>query len=412
MRKVAFVALWLAAALSAGTARADVAAAESTGRIIIELQKGVSMEEGRAMVISRGLEVVDEISGLRLILARPKSGQVKAAAAALSAEPKIQGVEQDFWTKWIESSSFQQSPLPALETIRRQLPALRLSGGVQSQEPAEGGEVQWGVQRVNAPAAWPTNKGEGVKVAVIDTGSDPEHPELKGRLAGGFNALEKDKPWADDHGHGTHVSGIIAAELNGQGVVGVAPKAVLYGVKVLTKEGSGSAWGIISGINWCAENKMDVINMSLGSPRSSMFIANAVSKAIEAGVVVVAAAGNDSGSVNFPAAYDGVIAVSALDQDSTIAKFSSRGPQVAFIAPGVKVPSTVPFFHNPDGYKAYSGTSMASPHVAGLAALAVSRGAHGAAAVRAALTSAAQKLPNLSDEEQGLGLIDAAKLAK
>ncbi|MEK7743271.1 MAG: S8 family serine peptidase, partial [Elusimicrobiota bacterium] len=171
-------------------------------------------------------------------------------------------------------------------------------------------------------------------------------------------------------------------------------------------------WGIISGINWCVENKMQVINMSLGSSQSLGYLNEAVQNAIRAGVTVVAAAGNDSGAVNYPAAYPGVIAVSALDKDDAIAKFSSRGEQVAFIAPGVKVPSTVPYFHDASGYKSYSGTSMACPHVAGLAALAVGRGAQGPAAVKEALGAAAERLPNLSDPEQGAGVIDAAKLAR
>jgi subtilisin family serine protease len=415
MRKRNFVAVWLAAALAAQSAWAGFAVTDDpSGRVIIQLQRGVSMQEGRAMARSHGMEVLDEISGQALILARPQAAQRKTATASLALEPMILDVQPDFWTRWIEASpvSFQQTPMPVLEAVREQMSAFKPRGVAQGAADPAADEIKWGVQRVGAPAAWPTNQGEGVKVAVVDTGSDSEHPDLKGRVAGGFNAVDKEKSWADDHGHGTHVSGIIAAELDGKGVVGVAPKARIYGVKVLTKEGSGSSWGIISGIDWCVENKMQVINMSLGSPRSSPFIERAVRKAIEAGVTVVAAAGNDSGSVNFPAAYDGVIAVSALDQDDTIAKFSSRGPQVAFIAPGVKVPSTVPYFHSPDGYKAYSGTSMASPHVAGLAVLAVARGAQGPEAVRSALTSAAQKLPGLSDTEQGAGVIDATKLAR
>ena len=284
--------------------------------------------------------------------------------------------------------------------------------GAKGEAGSQEEEAQWGVRRLNAPAAWGSNQGDGVKVAVIDTGVAPDHPELKARVAGGFNALDKDKPFADDHGHGTHVAGIVAAELDGKGVAGVAPKAVIYGVKVLTKEGSGSAWGIITGINWCIENKMQIINMSLGSTQSLYTLYDAVQKAIAAGVTVVAAAGNDSGAVNYPAAYPGVIAVSALDKDDAIAKFSSRGPQVAFIAPGVKVLSTVPTFHDPSGYKAYSGTSMACPHVAGLAALAIGKGAQGPAAVKEALASAALKLPNLSAAEQGAGVVDASKFAK
>ncbi len=411
-RRACLAALFVLAAWG-GTAPVS---AQEGDRYIVGIKQGVALEQGREVLRSKGLEVLDEIPGMNLLLVRPAGRSLKSfSLERLRFEPAVAGVEKDFWTKWIEAApvSLQQVPLPTLEAVREGLPAFRLRPmGAKGEAGSQEEEAQWGVRRLNAPAAWGANQGDGVKVAVVDTGVAPDHPDLKARVAGGFNALDKDKPFADDHGHGTHVSGIIAAELDGKGVVGVAPKALIYGVKVLTKEGSGSAWGIISGINWCVENKMQVINMSLGSSQSLGYLNEAVQNAIRAGVTVVAAAGNDSGAVNYPAAYPGVIAVSALDKDDAIAKFSSRGEQVAFIAPGVKVPSTVPYFHDASGYKSYSGTSMACPHVAGLAALAVGRGAQGPAAVKEALGAAAERLPNLSDPEQGAGVIDAAKLAR
>jgi len=265
---------------------------------------------------------------------------------------------------------------------------------------------------VNAPAAWPTNQGAGVKIAIVDTGIDPQHPELAGRIAGGYNAVDKQAPWADDHFHGTHVAGIAAAALDGKGVVGVAPAASLYAVKVLTKDGSGSLFSIMGGLAWCAQNGMQVINMSLGAPQEIPFLEYALQFAYNAGATIVAAAGNDGKAVNYPAAYKEAIAVSALDQEDKIASFSSRGPQVAFIAPGVKVPSSVPLGHDPSGVKAYSGTSMATPHVAGLSALAVARGSSGPEAVRAALKAAAEKVPGLGSQEQGDGVVNAARLAR
>jgi subtilisin len=152
---------------------------------------------------------------------------------------------------------------------------------------------------------------------------------------------------------------------------------------------------------------MQVANLSLGSPMGSVFMRLAVDYAVSRGVTVVCAAGNSGGRVGYPAAYESAIAVSASDSGDKIAKFSSRGKEVDFIAPGVAVQSTIPG----GGYDSYNGTSMATPHVAGLAALAVARGARGPAAVRAALTRAAGSI-GLSAKEQGRGLVDAARLVQ
>jgi subtilisin len=152
---------------------------------------------------------------------------------------------------------------------------------------------------------------------------------------------------------------------------------------------------------------MQVANLSLGSPMGSVFMRLAVDYAASRGVAVICAAGNSGGSVGYPAAYESAIAVAASDSQDKIASFSSRGREVDLIAPGVGVQSTIPG----GGYDSYNGTSMATPHVAGLAALAVARGARGPAGVRAALTRAASSI-GLSPKEQGKGLVDAARLVQ
>lgn len=421
--------LWLfslSLALLPQAASAALSALGAEDRLIIAFKPEVAAFEQRQIVEGLGLTVLDEIAPLRVVLAQAPAGKSFQAESRLTANPKILRVGHDIWRKWIETPSFQETPLPSVESVVRGLPRLAPSrrlpaaGGPGSSE----GEVQWGVKRVNAPAAWPANQGAGVKIAIIDTGIDPEHPELKDKIAGGYNAVDKNAPWADDHFHGTHVAGIVAAQLDGKGVVGVAPKATLYAVKVLTKEGSGSLFSIMDGIVWTAQNGIQVANMSLGAPQEIPFLEYALQMANNAGVTIVAAAGNDGKAVNYPAAYKETIAVSALcppgieetklcpSAQEGIATFSSRGPEVAFIAPGVKVPSSVPLSHDPSGVKAYSGTSMATPHVAGLAALAVAKGAQGPEAVRAALRAAAERIPGLSDSEQGAGVINAAKLAR
>ncbi|MEK7383589.1 MAG: S8 family peptidase, partial [Elusimicrobiota bacterium] len=214
--------------------------------------------------------------------------------------------------------------------------------------------------------------------------------------------------YADDNGHGTHVAGTIAALRDGKGVVGVAPKARLYAVKVLDKDGGGGLSSIIKGLIWAGKNKMDVANMSLGAPMGTIFMRGALKYAQLKGVTVIAAAGNNGGAVSYPAAYPEAIAVSALDKDETIAKFSSRGRKVEFIAPGVDVKSSVPG----GGYRNFAGTSMATPHMTGLAALAVARGAHGLDQVRSALRRAAKPIAGLKAEEQGSGVVDAAVLVR
>jgi len=419
-------AAWVLLACAAASAWAGPITKEGVeNRLIVGLKQGVSLEEARQLLRARGLTVLREIApftpakaggaaSLFLVEARP--GFAAAAVKNLKSEAKVADVEPDLWQKWIEDApaSFQQTELPSVEQALQDLP--KLARGPRSQG-AEADEVRWGVKRVNAPAAWPTNQGAGAKVCIVDTGIDPNVPDLQGQVGGGQNFVDQNAPWVDDHFHGTHVSGIVAAKLDGKGVVGVAPKAKLYAAKVLTKDGQGNIFAIIQGIMWCAQNQMNVINMSLGAPQSIPFLEDVINMALQQGVTVVAAAGNGDGHggsspVNYPGAYKGVIAVSALDDTDNITKWSSRGPEVAFIAPGLKIPSTVPASNDPSYVHEYSGTSMASPHVAGLAALAVAKGAQGPAAVRAMLSAAAQKLPGLSSDEQGLGLINAAKLAK
>ena len=258
---------------------------------------------------------------------------------------------------------------------------------------------------VNAEGAWNRGvDGRGVRVAVIDTGIDCGHPDLAANCAkDGYNAVDSKKPPMDDNSHGTHVSGTIAAVKDGKGVVGIAPAATLVPVKVLDAKGGGGLVGIIKGLVGVGQHNIAVANMSLGAPVGSVFMRPAVTYARSKGVVIMAAAGNSGGSVGYPAAYPDAIAVSASDSGWKIADFSSRGKQVAFIAPGVDVNSTIPG----GGYARYSGTSMATPHMTGRAALAIQQGAKGKDAVLAALKRAAKPLPGLKPEEQGSGLVDA-----
>lgn len=231
----------------------------------------------------------------------------------------------------------------------------------------------WGVQHINSKPVHDQNiTGAGIKVAILDTGIDYNHEDLKDNYKGGYNFVDNNiYPWDDNcltfakTCHGTHVAGIVAAENNGIGVVGVAPNASLYAVKVLHASGSGNTSWIISGIQWAVDNHVDIASMSFGGP-DSQALHDALISAYNSGILLVASAGNTYGSgVEYPAAYiDSVIAVSATDSSDQIGSFSAIGPEVELAAPGVNIYSTVA-----GGYDYRTGTSMAAPHVAGVAAL-------------------------------------------
>lgn len=229
--------------------------------------------------------------------------------------------------------------------------------------------LPWGVDKIDAEKVWPTgDTGSAIKVGIIDTGIDTSHTDLAANIAGGVSEVSYTTSYSDDNGHGTHVAGTVAAVNNTFGVVGAAPSASLYAIKVLDNSGSGFLSDVVNGINWAVANHMNVVNMSLGTSEYSPTLDTAVQQAISAGVVVVAAAGNSGPGANtviYPAKLPGVIAVGATDSRNRIASFSSRGPEVDVVAPGVNVYST--YFDN--RYATISGTSMATPHVSGVVAL-------------------------------------------
>jgi len=176
--------------------------------------------------------------------------------------------------------------------------------------------VDWGLEMLGIPTFWKTTKGEGIRVAVLDTGCAPNHPDLREAILDAEDFTASPFGWADGNGHGTHVCGIIAAQDDAAGVVGVAPKARLLVGKVLNDQGSGGSHGIVRGIRWAVERRADVISMSLGSPVPDPLIGQAVKEALQAGVFVVAAAGNegpDLDTVGYPAGFPGVISVARFE---------------------------------------------------------------------------------------------------
>lgn len=231
-------------------------------------------------------------------------------------------------------------------------------------------KVGWEITAFNLPEAWKYSQGEGVVVAVLDTGADLDHDDLVCNLIPGRNFLKPGTPPEDDNGHGSHVAGIIAACNNDLGVVGVAPKAKIMPVKVLDHKGSGNLFNTSEAIRWVADQNVNFIAMSLGSPQQMPMVRSAIQYAAEKGCVTFCAAGNagNTRQIFYPAAYPETIGIGAIDSNFDRAKFSCSGPDLDFVCPGVDICSTVP----DNWYAVLSGTSMANPFAVGLACLLLS----------------------------------------
>jgi subtilisin len=265
--------------------------------------------------------------------------------------------------------------------------------------------LPWGIDRVDADLAHADGyTGSGGDIAILDTGIDSDHPDLQANLGTGkayVDSTTGGEPWDDDNSHGTHCAGIADAVDNSEGVVGVSTAATLHAVKVLASDGYGYYSDIAAGLEWTANQGYDVASMSLGGTSGSYTIRNACQYAVDNGVLVVAAAGNDgtADSVRYPAKYSSVIAVSATTSSDGLAYFSSYGPEVELAAPGYSIYATVP-----GGYGYKSGTSMACPHVAGAGGQLMAAGLSNTEA-RQTLRDTAEDI-GLSENKQGYGLLD------
>ena len=321
-----------------------------------------------------------------------------------------------------DAISYVTVSLPAVsERARdRALEAIAASEHVAYAEPnatfeafARPNDSDYGAQhaptQIGCETAWETTYGsEDVTIAVVDHGVQHDHPDLEGTVAGpGTNLVDPGSdpyPVGRGDSHGTHVAGIAVGRTdNGVGTAGISDCSLLV-ARALDANGSGSLSAISDGIQWAADNGADVINVSFGAPRSYETLANACDYALEQGALVIAAAGNaGSRNVMYPAAYRDVLAVSALDGER-MAAYSNTGPEVDIAAPGTDVLSAVPW----DDYDRISGTSMASPVVAGVAGLVLS--AHPDLTpieLRDHLRATATDL-GLGETRQGAGRVDAA----
>ena len=351
--------------------------AHATDTIVVGLRPGTL---SASALDAAGAVQIGAVAHLRVVVVRIPSGRRSAALRTLRHSRSVRYAE----------------PLRRLRAFAEILP-----------DP--GRPQQWGLDAIGAEAAWTVTRGAGVVVAVVDTGVAAT-PDLAGRLLPGWNAIDPSGDALDDNGHGTHVAGTIA-EIAGNGLAesGVAPEAMILPVKVLDSTGSGSDADVAAGIVWAADHGARVVNLSLGGPESSAVLADGVAYARGRGVLIVAAAGNDGGSVGVPARLAGVIAVGAVASDQVRAPFSAGGSALDLVAPGVDIMQQT--IDGAGGYadRSWSGTSMASPHVAGVAALALAAGrASTAVGVTRLLTRTARDLgPPGRDPAYGAGLVRA-----
>jgi subtilisin len=295
----------------------------------------VSFVKGKydpGMIGAAGGKVLEKLESMEMIYASVPSG----ALVSLAENPAIEFVESDSTFEIAQASTSEYSE-------------------------------SWALQDIGAEPVHSSNHtGRGIKIALLDTGIDYNHPELAPSYKGGYDFINNDSDPMDDNGHGTHVAGILAAASDGKGTLGIAPDAEIYAIKVSDKRGSGSFSGLAKGINWAIENDMDIVTMSITGKGGSRTLAKAVQTAYdEHGLVMVAAVGNGEGDVLYPAAYAQVIGVGSVTKENELSSFSRTGSEVELVAPGSGIKSTA----IGGKYKLSSGTSMATPLVTGSIAL-------------------------------------------
>jgi subtilisin family serine protease len=399
------LAIFLLLALSLQSGTVGLAALDrEPSTLLVRLPDDVPPEQASAYLVSLGLEALVPIPRIHVWRARPLTG------SQVSLETLRQRLADE--VEWIEPDGmvYAQNTVP--------------------NDPYYG-SLQWNLALIGLEQAWNSSRGDGVTVAIIDSGIDLVHPDLSAKLwvnpgeipgtgqdndgngyaddVHGYDFVDRDGHPHDLNGHGTHVAGIAGAHTNnGVGVAGVGWEARLMALRVLDAAGNGSWSNVAEAIIYAADNGARVINLSLVSSSYSQTAAEAVVYAQGRGCLVVAAAGNSLGPILYPAALEGVMAVAATTSLDQPAINYASGPQMDVAAPGVSIYSTYTR-DAPSSYSYASGTSMAAPHVAGLAALVWAYDPTlTAAQVSQVITSTAHDVHSPGwDEQTGWGRIDA-----
>jgi serine protease len=413
-----------------GPAPADellAAERESPNTLIVDFRDDITDQA----LASRGYvdEPISRFSAIdrmyRIRFRTPQEAQ--DAARRLRADPMVESVDYD-----APVSLFPEDWTPTAPPVDAPECANDRAGARSAGFPDDPCfRYQWHLRQIGLPAAWKLGQGRGVVVAVIDTGVS-RVPDLAGTsFVPGFNFLADNDKTEDDHGHGTHVAGTIAQTTNNaRGVAGIAFRAAIMPLKVLSREGAGSMAAIAQAIRFAADHDANIINLSLGGPFPVMPVRRAIEYAHRKGVIVVAAAGNDGrGRVGYPARYPNVIAVAATQWDESTTFYSNWGQEIDIAAPGGNMRVDQNGDGKPDGvlqntilpgragngYLWFMGTSMAAPHVAGIAALVVGAGITRPEAVETVLVDTARRPKPVSsasgrriDDHYGAGIADAA----
>jgi thermitase len=343
----------------------------ASDRVMVRFRPGVSDYYVEALLASYGFPSISRIPGIGVYVVQTATGvSVMETLAMLRRNGDIELAQPDYRARLADIPNDSYFASYQWNLLNRGI-VLNISPTIQPQTTA-GADIK-------ATPAWDVAKGDpDVVIAVLDTGVDMAHPDLAPKIVfSGYDFVNDDDDATDDHWHGTHVAGIAAADTdNATGIAGVAWNCKILPVKVMDENGDGYYSWITEGIVWAADNGADVINLSLGGEVDDPFLEDACRYAYERGAVIAAAAGNEASAVLYPAAYDAyVLAVAASDYNDTIADFSNYGPAVDVAAPGVYILSTAPQLYVGVGNPPYmfaTGTSQATPHVSGMAALIVS----------------------------------------